>query len=95
MEAPGDLPAYVNSTSVYFGMQQKVAFLFSHCTDLQLTLSCGFVLRVGEINLGLMGDSGKSAAVIMTEYNERFCYGYPCATTEISLSNAEPPPDLN
>lgn len=71
MEAPGDLPntSLCEQYLCILWNAAKDCFLFSHCTDLQLTLSCGFVLRVGGINLGLMGDSG-----VQLKWKECSCY---------------------
>ena len=77
-EIPSDLPAYVNSTYAYFGPRQKIAFLFSHCTDLQLenmTLSRGFGL--GVVGINLMGDTELNSLTISdTDNSDHFlCIG--------------------
>ena len=77
-ELPAVLPAYVNSTFAYFGPGQKVALLFSHCTELQLenvTLSRGFGL--GIVGINLMGDSELNSVTISDtdNSNHSLCTG--------------------
>ena len=107
-ELPAVLPAYVNSTSAYFGPGQKVALLFSHCTGLQLenvTLSRGFGL--GIVGINLMGDSELNSVTISDTDNSnhflcigsldsRFdldCSGSGAAFVYYDPPNTDSPPD--
>ena len=98
-EVPTDLPAYVNSTFAYFGPGQKVALLFSHCTELQLqnvTLSRGFGL--GVVGINLMGDSELNSVTISdTDNSNHFlCIGsldfdLDCSGSGVAFVYYDPP----